>query len=474
MITKACPTVGTKRRPLLGTLGLVLSVGALVGQTSTAAHAQDAEQQPASSPEPIAEPASSPADTKLPEPPPEPRAATVSITAVEPPPPAAPTSDLAITSTPVAEAEGVEPSEGYVKISGYAEAYYSRNFRRPQNGITNDRWLDEKDNTFTLQTVVLDMDAARGPFSAKLTLMFGPTADRWYFEGVRPSDDETDVLLSPAGYNNETWKHIQNAFVGYKAPIGEGLLIQGGLFPTQVGFEGTAVKDNWNWSRSNTFNFLPFFHLGARVSYPLTEKLTATAAVYNGWNQATDLNSNKSASFQLSYVGEKGFINGLYIGGVERPRNDGTGEPWRNLFDVVGQYDVNDVLSLATDVNAGFEKSNIGDHKWFAASLYARVKALEWLYFAGRGDGIFEFNPGVNPSKAENSILILGADHIVSATGTVEFRPVGDGFSLRLEYRHDHSDPDAKQFYKRGYYADGSQKMTSQQDTFTIGVTGWF
>jgi len=452
-----------------------LSVGALVAQMPGTAFAQSAEIPEATPPADA--PAPNPAEAKMPEaaqlPPPEPRTVTTTVIALEPAP-APLAAQPMIEAVVVEEAVAEESSDGYVKIGGYAEAYYSRNFRRPQNGITNARWLDEKDNTFTLQTVALDLDAARGPFSAKVTLMFGPTADRWYFEGVRPPDTETDVLLSPAGYNNETWKHIQTAYVGYEAPIGEGLLIQAGLFPTQVGYEGAAVKDNWNYSRSNTFNFLPFFHVGGRVSYPITEKLSATAAVYNGWNQATDLNKNKTMSVQLSYVGEKGFINGLYMGGVERARNDGSGEPWRNLFDVVGQYDVNDMLSLATDVNAGFEKSNIGDHKWFAASLYARLKALEWLYFAGRGDGIFEFNPGVNPSNPANSILILGADHIVSATGTVEFRPVGEGFSLRLEYRHDHSDPDAKQFYKRGYTADGAQKMTSQQDTFTLGVTGWF
>jgi hypothetical protein len=200
--------------------------------------------------------------------------------------------------------EGDRPWFDRLTFSGYAEAYYSYNLARPQNRVTNNRWLDERSNSLTLQTVALDLDAKKGPFALKITLMFGPTADRWYFEGARIPDAESGAVLSPSGYSNETWKHIQTAFASYTAPLGDGLTVQAGLFPTAVGFEPAAVKDNWNWSRSNLFNFLPFFHVGARVSYPVTETWTLAAAVYNGWNQASDLNAGKSLSLQSVLIGD--------------------------------------------------------------------------------------------------------------------------------------------------------------------------
>jgi Putative beta-barrel porin-2, OmpL-like. bbp2 len=427
--------------------------------TPAALRAQVAAEPPAPAGDPPGEP--SPVEAKSSVPPasePPPPAATIEIAAPAPVPSSA---------EPAAEEE--EPA-GWVKVGGYVEAYYSVNFAKPENNITNNRWLDEKHNTFTLQTVALDIAAERGPFSAKVTLMFGPTADRWYFEGVRVPETETGVVLSPAGYNNETWKHVQIAYAGYKAPLGEGLLLQGGLFATQVGYEGAAVKDNWNWSRSNLFNFLPFFHVGARVGYPLTEKLTLTAAIYNGWNQATDLNGGKTLSLQASYVSGKWLGNLLYLGGPERPQGDGSGQPWRNLFDAVGQFDVHPNLSLALHANAGWETSNFGDHAWAAGALYARAKATDWLYFAARGDGIYESVPEANPSSW---ILLGGSDHVLSATLTAELRPVGDGFSLRLEYRHDDSDKDVPLYYKRGF-TNGLQNASATQDTFTIGLTGWF
>jgi hypothetical protein len=390
---------------------------------------------------------------------PPPPAATIEIAAPAPPP---------LAAEPAAEEAAEEPA-GWVKVGGYVEAYYSWNFANPENNITNNRWLDEKHNTFTLQTVALDIAAERGPFSAKITLMFGPTADRWYFEGARIPDTETNTYLNPGSYSNETWKHLQVAYAGYKAPLGDGLLLQGGLFATQVGYEGAAVKDNWNWSRSNLFNFLPFFHVGARVSYPLTEKLSLTAAVYNGWNQASDTNDGKTLTLQTSYVGANWLGNLLYVGGPERPSGDGSGQPWRNMFDAVGQFDVHPRVSLALHANAGWEDSNFGDHSWVAGALYARAKAADWLYFAARGDGIFESVPG----DGTTAVVLYGADHVLSATLTAELRPVGDGFSMRLEYRHDDSDKDVPLYYKSGR-TNGMQNLSATQDTFTVGLTGWF
>ena len=71
---------------------------------------------------------------------------------------------------------------------------------------------------------------------------------------------------------------IAQANVAYKAPLGRGLLIEGGIFLSPVGPEGMAIKDQWNWSRSNLFFGLPFYHTGLKVSYAFTDRLFT-----NGW-----------------------------------------------------------------------------------------------------------------------------------------------------------------------------------------------
>jgi hypothetical protein len=382
----------------------------------------------------------------------------------------------AATATPEREQapSDEEPApwgDGEVTLSGYVEAYYSWNFKEPENRITANRWLDERHNTFTLQTVALDIAASKGPVSAKVTLMFGPTADRWYFEGAQIPSDETNPYLNFGKYSNETWKHIQTAYAAYVAPLGRGLTIQGGLMPTQVGFEGAAVKDNWNYSRSNLFNFLPFFHVGGRLAYPLTDALTVSASVYNGYNQATDANRSKTVSLQLSFLADEILLNVLYLGGIERTKGAAEGEPWRNLFDAVLQYDVLPALSLGANVDGGFERTDFGTQSWVAAALYARLKATQWLYFALRGDGIVEQNAERDGVPA--AILLGGAEHIMSGTVTAEVRPI-EGVSFRLEYRHDDTnDGSPLSFYRNGV-REGAQRTTSVQNTLTLGMTGWF
>ena len=38
--------------------------------------------------------------------------------------------------------------------------------------------------------------------------------------------------------------------------------------------ESNYAKDNFNYSRSYYFNFLPFYHMGFRTKYPVNDRLT--------------------------------------------------------------------------------------------------------------------------------------------------------------------------------------------------------
>jgi hypothetical protein len=382
---------------------------------------------------------------------------------------------LAVVEQAAAPEEAESKWSDIITLGGFIEAYYGWNFRKPENHVAGNRWVDERHNSFTLQTVALDLKVEKGPFASQVTLMFGPTADRWYFEGVQPKGGANDASLAFGQYSNETWKNVMNAWASYTLPVGKGLTLMGGLMPTQVGFEPTPVKDNWNFSRSNLFNYLPFFHLGVRTFYPVTDSWTLTAAVYNGWNQPTDLNSGKSLSFQSAYLKDKWLFNLLYLGGNERSYSDPAGKVWRNMFDAVSQYDVASHLSLAAEANGGWESGDLGTDAWFGGGLWARAKATDWLYFAARGDGIYEHVGSKN--GVSSPIFFAGGNHIASGTFTIEVRPF-DGVSFRLEYRHDDMDEKSPQFYKRGFTTlpDGTtvQNAAKVQDTMTLGMTGWF
>ncbi|HVH42080.1 MAG TPA: outer membrane beta-barrel protein [Labilithrix sp.] len=399
---------------------------------------------------------------------PQPAAEVLSQTAPTAPtgsPPSAPAGPATPSATPETAPAKETPK---VTVGGYVEAYYAYNFGTPANGVTNYRWVDNRHNTLQLSTAVLDVAAEMSSFRGRIALQAGPTADGWYADSV-----EGRVGASGAApLQASTWKHIQQASVGWKAPLGSGLLIEAGLFLTTIGFEGAAIKDNWNWSRSSAFLMLPFYHVGARATYELTERLTAMAMVTNGWNSASDTNDGKSGQLQLTYkIPDKVALSFLYMGGPERAQSSPEGRPIRHLFDGWAQFDLHERFSVAAHGDVGFENNAFGVQSWRAGALYARVQPLSFLYVAARGDAFFEDVPQKVAGTA--SSLFFGSD-VWSLTGTIDLRPI-DHISFRTEYRHDVAGTPL--FFREGAARDPDGALIANartQDTLTLGMTGWF
>src|SRR5207302_2872044 len=137
------------------------------------------------------------------------------------------------------------------------------------------------------------------------------------------------------------------AFVTYKAPVGRGILFQLGLCASPVGYEYMAVKDNWNWSRSNLFFGFPYYHTGLRATYELTSEWSVIGSVFNGWNSVVDSNEEKSIETQANYKSGPWAFQALYFGGVERPKGSVEGPYWRHHFNSTAQLDATTYLSVA-------------------------------------------------------------------------------------------------------------------------------
>ncbi|HEU4534127.1 MAG TPA: outer membrane beta-barrel protein, partial [Polyangiaceae bacterium] len=358
---------------------------------------------------------------------------------------------------------------GAVKVGGYVEAFYQWNFARPGNGITNYRGFDNRHNAFTLANAVLGAAWQKGPVSAEVSLQIGHTPNAYY------ASEPASPGASGAGEASAatTWKYLQQAYLAYRAPLGRGLLVRAGLFLSPFGVEALAVKDSWNWSRSNLFTGLPFYHTGARASYELDAAWSVTAGVYNGWNSVVDNNLDKSVSFEVAYqAGERARAQLLYFGGVERPEGAPEGQPWRHGFDAYVRAGLGERFELLAHGTAGVESGAIGTSRWFGFALAGRYRAADWLFAALRGD-YFRDRPGVSGSERATPIFWPG-DWVASGTATVDLRPA-DGLSVRLEFRHDQADV-AMYFRPRlGVDAEGQAVPNARtQDTLTLGATAWF
>lgn len=351
--------------------------------------------------------------------------------------------------------------ETRLTLAGYLEAFYSWNFNRPESNVTAFRGFDNRSDTFTISNAVADASWASKSVTGHVVLQVGHTPETYYL--AEPSFPSTGGVGKS---NMDVWKYIQQANLGWRTGIGRGLQFEGGVFLSPIGPEGMAVKDNWNWSRSDLFYGLPFYHMGLRANYPASDRLTLTAAVYNGWNDITDNNRNKSVSFQALYtITDRVTASALYFGGVERPTGAPEGGPWRNLFDGHVTVSVTPRFSAQLHLDGGFENSAFGRSDWFATAVAARLQARPWLYLAARGDVFWETVASNRLGTA--SAIFWPADRVSSATFTLDARPK-DKLSIRLEYRHDSASGPM-------YFGDDPETPDrDSQDTVTLGMVAWF
>ena len=367
------------------------------------------------------------------------------------------------------EAPDQGPPPVSFQLGGYAEAFYQWNFGRPSNGITHYRGFDNRHNTFTLSNVALDATWDVQRLAGRVTLQVGHTPSTYYL--AEPA------LAGASGTNAtgpELWKYVQQAYVGYRFDVGRGLLVQAGLFLSPIGPEGMAVRDNWNFSRSNLFFGLPFYHTGARVTYPLSDAWALTFACYNGWNSVVDNNEEKSLAAQVTYTRpDKLALSLLYFTGVERPRGAPEGRAWRHLVDAHATVHTTDRLSFIAHLNGGTEPNRFGTSAWVAGALYARVRVSDKLFLVARGDAFHERASASAGGAA--SAIFWPVSWVASGTATADFRP-HERASFRLEYRHDHA---AGDMYFGGAVAGNGADAPfvpnrPSQDTVTLGATTWF
>ncbi len=361
-----------------------------------------------------------------------------------------------------AAAASAQPAPPAITITGYVEAFYQHNFNDPTNLVTAYRGFDDRSDSFTIDNAVLDVTAVSGDVSTRIALQVGHTPAAYY------ASEPSYPAASGAGATGpELWRLIQQAIVGYK--LGK-LQTEAGIFLSPIGIENLPIKDQWNWSRSNLFFALPYYHAGVRATYPLTDTLTGVVYATNGWNDIVNRNPYPCFAGVLQYAPSPEIsAQLLYFGGVEAFAGAPEGQPWRHLFDAAVTWNVTRDVAIATQADAGFEPNNLGTSRWVAGALYARVRPTKRLYAVVRGDWFHERDaPG--PPR-----LFFPADDVGSVTLTADYRPANQ-ISLRVEYRDDRA---SAPMYFRG--PPGQDPTTglpaptaTSQQTLTFGAVTWF
>ncbi|MBI2429883.1 MAG: porin [Ignavibacteriales bacterium] len=277
-----------------------------------------------------------------------------------------------------------------------------------------------------------------------------------------PTDNEFNLAFAevaftkkaePVGFRVDTGI-FQQAYLTVVVPVGDGLTVDVGKFVTHMGFEVIESKDNWNYSRSILFGWaIPFYHTGARLSYPVMSNLTATVSILNGWNSISDNNKFKTLGLMVNYaVLPSTSIILCGISGVEASEPAVVGK--RNVYNVIVTHTLMDDLALAVDFDYGEERVAAGLATWKGEAIYAK-------YTLGAQSAIALRYEMYNDASNFGPLSTGAAQKLSEFTGTYEYKP-WDNLIVRAEVRDDMSDVT--------YFDSGTPAKEKSQLTLTLGA----
>jgi Putative beta-barrel porin-2, OmpL-like. bbp2 len=364
----------------------------------------------------------------------------------------------------------VETAKPGVVLSGYVDAGYTYNFNGPTARTSNNTRVASDNSVkgdFNVNAFKLAIEKPLGDkneFAAgfRADLMYGEDAS---FVNTNANSAATGVNGLGTGAGSASDFALEQAFVQFRAPIGNGIDFKVGKFVTFMGYEVIERPANMNITYGNLFNnMIPLAHTGAAASYKFSDIVDVKGAVVNGWND-DNLGSNGTRGDGYGLLGavnvnapggNANIQNSVYLGfggdtGVTNALNSGSGTVV--VYDVWGNWKpkfANDKLLLGFNTDYGQAEynggtavgaPNLGNDQWYGLALYAKYQFTEIFSLASRADYIHsnngaKFGPGTNRFNPGGSAFEPEGNEIYSYTLTAGF-DVWENMLLRAEYRAD-------------------------------------
>ena len=352
------------------------------------------------------------------------------------------------------------------------DTYYGYNFNDPIGRVNRLRAYDILSNAFSLNqaSIVIENapDVEHGKrWGARVDLQFGQATET--LQGNAANE------LRP-----EVYRNIFQAYGTYVLPVGSGLTVDFGKWASSLGFENNYTQDQINYSRSYWFNFLPYYHMGARLNYQLTKAVALNYWVTNGTQQTEPFNDFKDQFFGLALQPKKSVSwNVNYYLGQEHPNvmffSSSTdpaipteqGQPFLpianapkgklHILDSFASWQAGERLTFGIEADYVVERlmtTSAPQIAWGGAG-YSRYQLSPRWAIAGRAEYM-----------ADRSGLFSGASQALKETTLTIEQKLAPGFLMREEYRRDFSN----QPY---FYTDLLGLLKREQNTATIGVVWW-
>ncbi|WP_263418992.1 porin [Terriglobus albidus] len=351
------------------------------------------------------------------------------------------------------------------------DGYYGYNFNQPIGRANLLRVYDVTSNSFSINQASLVAEripTTDSRFGGRLDLQFGQATET--LQGSYANEQRAQV-----------WRNLFQAYGSYLAPVGSGLQIDFGKFASALGVEGNYTKDQIAYSRSFTFNYLPYYHMGVRANYNITPKINVTYWLVNGAQQTEDFNGFKSQAFILNFKPSStvSWNVNYYFGQEQRDvlPTDNPGAPTsptqpglpttnitpapngrNHIFDTYATWNVTPKLTLVGEADyviSRVQQQSNPAHTAIGAVYFRYALPKDWSigsrfeYFDDRG------------------ALFSGETQALKEFTFVADRKLAPGMLARAEYRRDFSN-------QNFFTTDRAGVLVKQQPTATLGLIFWW
>jgi hypothetical protein len=334
------------------------------------------------------------------------------------------------------------------QYGAFLDTGYLMDFNHPANRLFRSRGTAFHVDEFDVNmggAYIRKVASEKSRWGVELTVHGGEDAQVFGFSATAPNLPGADGL-----------RYLGPTDVSYLAPIGKGLTFQGGIFGSLIGYDSLYAKDNFNYTRPWGADFTPYLMLGINASYPVSNKVTVTGFVINGYWHLANANGVPNWGGQLAYKPTSHWtVKQTMLVGPHQ--SDTAVEFWRVLSDSIAEWKC-DPMTVAFEYQAaGEELMTAGNPRalWMSAQLPVHwVVNKHWALT-------------VRPEVAwdRNGQWTGFTQTIKAVTSTVEYRvPYKQANTIfRLEHRFDNSRGPAGGFFRGSEIAPGVVGLTSGQ-----------
>ncbi len=344
-----------------------------------------------------------------------------------------------------------------IDVKGYLDASYIGHSQTPNSSV---QVFDTAKNSFGLHQAGITISSTpKEGFGGLLNLTAGSDAGIFCSYGACSTSGTTagsggnfDVTQAYAQYASGSWTFI------------------GGKFTTLAGAEVIDSSADTNITRSILFGKIPFTHTGFRATAALSDTTNLILGLNNGWDQVTDMNTNKTVELGLTaaFTKDTSLAVSVYSGtesmapgttSMVATAVPGAVNGTRTLVDAVFTSNLTDTTTFILNGDHVNQANvfGLGTETYWGLAAYLNYQMSEQYRMSLRAEelkddsGIAVATTGTPP----------GGNTLKEITLTLGYAPVKN-FELRGEVRADHAD--------KGVFLDSN--MIPQTSMVTVGVQG--